>query len=93
MIAARNAASLDLARLIGVAASRIDATVDKGSLNYETTTGRNQEFVDFDLALYMTPITARLSLDDVVPRGTHVRFNLADFIAAAPSITGPVLKD
>lgn len=89
MIDARNAASLDLARIVGVAASRIDSTADKASLNYETTTGRNQEFVDFDLALYMTPITARLSLDDVSPRGKRVRFDLTDFVEAAPSVTGP----
>lgn len=89
MIDARNAASLDLARMVGVAASRIDSTADKASLNYETTTGRNQEFVDFDLALYMTPITARLSLDDVSPRGKRVRFDLTDFVESAPSVTGP----
>lgn len=93
MIEARNAASLDLARLIGVSANRIDATSAKASLNYETTTGRNQEFVDFDLALYMTPITARLSLDDCVEPGRFVRFNLADFIRSAPSVTGPNLED
>lgn len=93
MIEARNAASLDLARLIGVSANRIDATSAKASLNYETTTGRNQEFVDFDLALYMTPITARLSLDDIVEPGRYARFNLSDFIESAPSVTGPTLED
>lgn len=93
MIEARNAASLDLARLVGVAASRIDSTVDKSSLNYETTTGRNQEFVDFDIALYMTPITARLSMDDVVPRGHRVAFDLGDFIGLTPSPTGPSVQD
>lgn len=93
MIEARNAASLDLARMVGVAAGRIDSTVAKASLNYETTTGRNQEFVDFDLALYMTPIASRLSMDDVIPRGSRVVFDLDDFVAQAPSITGPNLQD
>lgn len=93
LIEARNAASLDMARIVGVAAGRIDATSPKASLNYETTTGRNQEFVDFDLALYMTPIAARLSLDDVMPRGQRVVFDLADFTEAAPSVTGPALED
>lgn len=93
MIEARNAASLDLARLIGVTAGLIDATAPKASLNYETTSGRNQEFVDRDLALYMTPITARLSLDDVMPRGQRAVFNLADFTGPTPSPTGPALED
>lgn len=93
MIEARNAAALDLARMIGVTAGLIDATAPKASLNYETTTGRNQEFVDRDLALYMTPITARLSMDDVCPRGKRVRFNLTDYTAPAPSLTGPTTQD
>lgn len=93
LIESRNAAALELARLIGVHAGMLDATAPKASLNYETTTGRNTEFVDFDLALYMTPITARLSLDDMTPAGTHVAFDLGDFTAQTPSPTGPALKD
>lgn len=93
MIEARNAAAVDCARLVGVTASRVDATSPKASLNYETSTGRNQELVDFDLALYMTPITARLSLDDVSAPGERVAFDLADFISQAPSVTGPSLAD
>jgi hypothetical protein len=87
MIEARNAASLDLARMIGVSANRLDATSAKASLNYETATGRNQEFIDFDIALYMTPITARLSMDDVTARGHRVEFDLTDFVTNAPSMT------
>lgn len=93
LIEARNASALDLARHVGVAAGRIDATAPKASLNYETTTGRNQEFVDFDLALYMTPITARLSLDDCVPRGQRIAFELGDFTGPTPSAAGPTLED
>lgn len=93
MIEARNAASLDLARLIGVSAGLIDATVPKASLNYETTTGRNLEFIDRDVALYLTPVAARLSLDDVTPRGHRIAHDLSDFIEAAPSVSGPALED
>lgn len=93
MIEARNAAALDLARIIGVSANRLDATSAKASLNYETTTGRNQELVDFDLALYMTPITARLSMDDCCPRGKRIELDLSDFIDRAPSLSGPNNQD
>lgn len=93
LIEARNAASLDLARVIGVTAGLIDATAPKASLNYETTTGRNQEFVDRDLRLYMEPIRARLSLDDVMPHGQRATWDLTDFTAPAPTPTGPVLED
>lgn len=93
MIEARNAAALDLARIIGVSANRLDATSAKASLNYETTTGRNQELVDFDLALYMTPITARLSLDDCAPHGKRIELDLSDFTDRAPSLSGPNNQD
>lgn len=93
MIEARNAAALDLARLIGVAGSRIDATVDKASLNYETTTGRNWEFLDIDLALYTDPITARLSMDDWTPPGRRVAFNTNQFTTLTPAPTGAPLQD
>lgn len=93
MIEARNAAALDLARLIGITAGLIDATAPKASLNYETATGRNEEFVDRDLFLYTTPIAARLSMDDVLPRGQHAAFDFGDFTAPAPSPTGPPQED
>lgn len=93
LIEARNAAAVDCARLIGVHAGLIDATAPKASLNYETTSGRNQEFVDFDLAVYMTPMTARLSMSDVMPDPRHfAAFELGDFTTLQPSPTGPTLE-
>lgn len=93
MIEERNAAAVEMARLVGVHAGLLDATAPKASLNYETQTGRNQEFVDFDLALYLGPIAARLSMDDVSPEGESVTFDLTDFTAPTPSPTGPVRED
>lgn len=93
MIEARNAMAVELARHLGITAGMVDATAPKASLNYETTTGRNQEFVERDLWLYMDPITARLSMDDVVPAGKRISFDLTDFTAPAASPTGPALED
>ena len=93
MIEARNASAVDLARTVGVAAGLIDATAPKASLNYETTALRNQEFIDRDLAGYLDPITARLSLDDVSPPGTRVASDLTDLQTATPSPTGPATAD
>lgn len=93
MIEARNAMAVDLARHLGITAGMVDATTPKASLNYETTTGRNQEFVERDLWLYMDPITARLSLDDVVPAGKRIAFDLTDFTAPTPGPAGPALED
>lgn len=93
MIEARNAAAVDAARLLGVSAGLIDATAPKASLNYETQTGRNQEFVDFALNGYLTPITARLSGDDVCPKGQRIAFDKSDLVVPDPGPTGPTLED
>lgn len=93
LVEARNAAAVDMARLVGVSAGMIDATAPKASLNYETQAGRNQEFVDLDLQQYLAPIEARLSMDDVSPRGKHVAFDLTNYTAPAPSPTGPAFQD
>jgi len=93
MIEARNAAALEMARIVGVAGSKIDATTPTASLNYETTTGRNQEFVDMDVQLYMVPLATRLSMDDVLPSGERAVLDMADFTGPTPSPTGPGVLD
>lgn len=93
LIEARNAAALDLARAIGIHGGMIDATTPKASLNYETTDGRNGEFADFDLALYSTPLGARLSLDDVCPSRQRAVLDLSDLTTIPRSPTGPAAED
>lgn len=93
MIEARNAAAVDAARLVGVHAGTVDATAPKASLNYETQSGRNEEFVDFDLDLYLEPIAARLSLDDVCAPGRRIAFDRGQFTTLTPSPTGPEVTD
>lgn len=82
LIEGRNAASVDVARTMGIPASMVDATGPKASLSYETADGKAQELIDYGLAPYMSAVTARLSLDDLIPRGHIVRFD-ADRIVGA----------
>lgn len=92
LIEGRNAAAVELARLVGIHAGLVDATAPKASLNYETQTGRNQEFVDFDLALALLPIEARLSMDDITPHGRRIAFDTT--VLTGPfSATGPNTED
>lgn len=93
MIESRNAAAVDLARLVGVSAGLVDATTPKASLNYETKQGRNEEFADRDLNAYSDPIVWRLSLDDVTPHGQHVAWDLSAFTDPDAPATGPALED
>lgn len=89
----RNAAAVDMARLVNVPAAMIDATSAGASLTYETTDGRNRQFLDYGLSLYMDPIAARLSMDDVVARGTRVAFDTTDLTTPAPAPTGAPTQD
>lgn len=93
MIEERNAAAVEMARIVGVHAGMVDATTPKASLNYETSTGRNQEFVDFDVDLYTAPIAARLSMDDVTRPGRNVVLDVSEFTGPAMSGTGPTRQD
>ncbi len=83
LIEGRNAAAVDIARAMGIPASMIDATTATASLTYETTTGRNGEFLTYGLSPYMASVSARLGMDDIVPRGQSVRWDLSDFTSPA----------
>lgn len=75
LIDGRNAAAVDVARHVSIPAAMLDATSAGASLTYETTEGRNGQFLDYGVSLYMDAITARLSLDDMIPRGSRVAFD------------------
>lgn len=93
LIEGQNAAAVDIARVAGLPASMIDATTAQASLTYETSQGRNAEFIDYGLAAYLAAIEGRLSADDVVPRGWSTRFDLANLRDLAPTPTGPATED
>jgi hypothetical protein len=92
LIQSRNSAAIDVARQAGVPATTVDASNVNSTLTYETAQGRNGELLD-DLALYMDPITGRLSLDDVVPRGKRVAFDTSELRTITPTPTGAPVAD
>lgn len=93
LVEGRNAEAVNVARLCSIPAAMLDATTAGASLTYETTSGRNGQFIDYGLSLYMAPITARLSLDDVVARGQSVRFDTETLRQRTPAPTGPITED
>ncbi|MFL0579171.1 phage portal protein [Dietzia sp. 179-F 9C3 NHS] len=80
LIEGRNAAAVDVARAIGIPAAMIDATGPSSSLTYQTVQSRNAEFLDYGLAPFMSAVTARLGMDDVVAAGVSVRFDLGGYV-------------
>jgi hypothetical protein len=93
LVEGRNASAVDCARLVGIPAAMIDATSAGASLTYETTTGRNQEFWDYGVSAYAAPIAARLSMDDVVPRGQRTSFDTSEVTALSLPTGGTPTQD
>lgn len=93
LIEGRNADAVDMSRLVSSPAAMADATNAGASLTYETTDGRNGEFIDYGVSLYTDPIAARLSLDDCVARGHRVAFDFSTIRDLAAPSTGAPVKD
>ena len=53
LIDGRNASALDVARDVSMPAAMLDATTQGASLEYATLQGRNQQWIDYGLSLYM----------------------------------------
>lgn len=79
LIEGRNAAAVDVARLLGVPAPFIDATVGGTSLSYENAASRMTELITFGVAPLLAAISSRLNLADLTPVGT-VSFDTAQII-------------
>lgn len=92
LIEGRNAVKLDIANFLSINPSMIGAALPKASLNYETNEGERTEFTD-RLGFWTSPIEDRLSLDDCVPAGTYVRFDMNETSNPAARSTGPTVED
>jgi hypothetical protein len=93
LIEGRNADAVDMSRLVSSPAAMADATSAGASLTYETTEGRNGQFIDYGTALYMDAIAARLSMDDVVARGQRTAFDVTQLTLTNPAPTGANTPD
>lgn len=71
----RNSAKLDVAAFLNLPSAALDATLEKASLTYETADGKRSELTD-RLDYWTGPLEARLSMDDVTPPGTRIRFDM-----------------
>ena len=88
MVEARNAIRLDVANLTNLPAALLDGSVAAASLTYVTTEGKKSELVELTYAPWIADIQGRLSLDDVVPRGSRVLFDQTELQEVAPTPVG-----
>ena len=91
LIEGRNADAVDVSRLISSPSAMADA--EAGSLTYETTEGRGQQFLDYGASLYMDAIAARLSMDDVCDPGQRVVFDTTNVTALSSAATAPASQE
>lgn len=85
----RNAAAIDIARICGVPAPMIDASISGSSLSYTNTGSRMAELITFGLSPTMAAIAARLGMDDVSPRGTRIVFDTTETLAPVTNFAVP----
>jgi len=76
LVDGRNAAAVDIGRVMGIPSQMLDAQLPHASMTYQNFQARNTELVDFALAPLMGAIVARLGMDDLVPRGSAVEFDV-----------------
>lgn len=87
LVGGRAVAAIDIARAAGVPSLMIDAApAGTGGTTYANQSARNLELVDYALSPHMAAVAARLGLDDMVPRGTAIAFDLTD-------LTSPTVGD
>lgn len=89
LVEGRQAAAVDIARVTGIPAILLDASAADGTMRYSNVDARNTEFIDFCLAPLMAAVAARLGMDDMVPRGTAIRFDVSDLTGVTDEVNAP----
>lgn len=89
----RNASRLDFANYLQVPASLLEGSSSTASLTYSTQEGQRNELVDYSLYYWAAAVEARLSLDDVVPRGQRVAFDVSWFVTPTTPTGSPAVED
>lgn len=94
LISGRQAAALDVARHCNIPGAMIDAEPQGGAaLEYSNPASRNQQWLDYGLSAFLDAITARLSMDDVVPAGQRVAFDTSSLTTTLAPTLGPATLD
>jgi HK97 family phage portal protein len=83
LIDARNVSALNIARISGLPAWAVDASVAGSSLSYSNVESRNRELLDYGLLPYLTTIEEHFSM--LLPAGQKARFNTDELLRADAS--------
>lgn len=75
---ARQYVALEIARATGIPAYFISA--ETTSMTYSNSVAERKSLIDFSLRPILTAIEQRLTMPDVTPYGTEIRFSVDDFL-------------
>lgn len=89
----RNALRTDIANFLAIPVALLDGSLAQASLTYVTTEGNQNRLYAETVPYWTTAIEARLSMDDCVPRGQRVRFDLSEAYALTPTPTSAPAED
>ena len=82
LVEARSYVALELSRAAGIPAYFISA--ENTSMTYSNATSERRSLVDFSLRPILSAIESRLSLPDICPSTSQIRFDLDDFLRGNP---------
>jgi hypothetical protein len=84
-IQGRNAVRLDTANQTNIPASLLDGSTATASLTYTTAEGQKSSFHEQTIRFWTAPVEHRLSMDDIVPAGQRIRFDITYLDQKAPA--------
>jgi HK97 family phage portal protein len=82
LVEARQYVALEIARASGIPAYFLSA--ETTSMTYSNATSERRSLVDFSLRPILAAIESRLSLPDICPSTSQIRFDLDDFLRGNP---------
>lgn len=83
LVEARAYTASEIARCVGIPAWYLNA--ESASSTYSNVSAERRSLVDFSLRNFYSVVEARLSQDDITPRGQYVEFELDDFLRGNPT--------
>lgn len=87
-----NAINVQVAQLTNVPATLLDASIEgSSSLTYQNSGTERSWFQDTTLSYWLNQLESRLSLDDVIPRGQYIQFDMSSL--TSPTATPPSITD
>lgn len=89
----RNASRLDFANYLSLPATILEGSTATASLTYSTREDTRNELLDYSLYYWAASVEARLSMDDVVPRGQRVAFDVSWLTSVPTPSTSPAQED